>query len=401
MTRAMVSAFVAAALTAAPAGAGTSAVMAPPVEYAHAGIELAVPKGFEVRPLESPYDVMKYIVVENNEVVQAVTLMAFPMSARGTADEFAEMKMAELRRDLAIRHLKLRKQTAMPVAGVTGSARLMSYQHRGKETVAAQVYFIREAKGERVRICYVLTVESSVAKDKQSRMLPILGAVIRSIRLTQVVHPAAPPAPQLAKAVADYELGYSVRPPVGWYASKSIVGVEMGQTDYLVGGQPMPSVLLVLTRASADARTSEAVAKQWLGRAKQIAAKRKQKCEVASQGPAKLGRLSAWQFVAKQSAIDKPAPGAPAILRTSPPVVLVQRVACVESNSGGEPRVYMLILTCRGEDSKAAVALMDTVAASFVALSPATQPTTRPATTKPAATRPTTTAPAKAAKTGT
>jgi len=387
MVRATVSALASlAALACSAAGADAPVVLDKAIDYPHAGISLASPKGFELRPLEDPYDVVNTVVLEKNRPVQAVTLSAFPVASSVTSEAFADSKMAELRKNLAIRHLKLLKKTPMPVAGLKGSARLMSYTFRGVKTLAAQVYVIREGKELKIRICYLLTVVCSA--DKQPRLLPTLGAVVRSAQLTAVRHPDLAAAGALGKAVQDAKLGYALRRPARWYAVKSPVGAEMGQVDYLLAGASMPSVHLLTQPIGSDEADSKAFAKKSLGIARSVAVKRKQTCEVLAEGPAKMAGLDAYQFAVVQSSAKSPA--LPRAAKNPASVVIVQRTLCATKSD--TPRAYLLTLTARGETAKEAQALMDKLAAGFSLIAPATQPTTTPATqpTTAPATRPTT-----------
>ena len=386
MARWMVSAGLAfwTAVQAAP-GAAKPVVLGVAWEYPHAGIALAAPVGFQPRSLSAPYDVMHAVAVEDGRPVQAVTLSAFPAAEKVTADEFAELKMAELSRNLAIRNLKPLKKTTMPIAGTTGSARLMSYTFRGAKALAAQVYVLREVQGAKLRICYLLTVVCSATR--QARLLPTLGAVVRSVRLLSVRHPVLSDEVKLGEPVEDYSLGYSLRRPVGWYAAKSPAGLEMGQVDYLLGGVPLPSAQLLCGRVPGDTATSEVCAKTYISEAKREALHRKQTCTVVSEGPATLGGLNAYQFVILQGP-DR-AGVAPRSKKDAQneAVVMVQRTACLPAGPAGKPRVFALVLTGRGKDIKPAEALMKTLAASFRHVQPTTQPTTQPSTrptTKPA-----------------
>jgi hypothetical protein len=383
MARSTVSALAILAALACPAeGADPPVVLDKAIDYPHAGISLASPKGFEARPLENPYDVVNAVVLDNDRPIQAVTLSAFPVAGSVSAEAFADSKMAELRKNLAIRHLKLLKKTPMPVAGLNGSARLMSYTFRGAKTLAAQVYFMREGKEPEVRICYLLTVVCSA--DKQPRLLPTLGAVVRSAQLTAVRHPDLSGASTLGETVEDASLGYALRRPARWYAVKSAVGAEMGQVDYLLAGASVPSVHLLAQPITGDEANSEAFAKKSLGVLRSVAIKRKQTCEVLAEGPAKMAGLPAYQFAVVPSTAKQPA--LPRSAKSPPSVVIVQRTVCVPG--GDTPRAYLLTLTARSETAQAAQAFMDKLVGGFRLVEPATQPTTQP-TTAPA-TRPTT-----------
>jgi len=348
-------------------------------EYTSAGIAIAVPKTFDYKLALAPYDVMSASVEEAGRPSQAVTLSAFPIADRGTAEEFAEAKMAELGRNLAIRHLKTHKKTPMPVAGARGAARLVSYSFRGTPSVAAQVYFLRDVKGSSTRICYLLTVVT--AAQKQSRLLPLLGAVIKSVRFLPVTAPEIPAEVELLEPVRDNELGFSIRSPKGWYIDRSGAGVETGLIDYRQGGIPMPSVKIVAIPASSDAASSEACSKKFLTIAQSVAARNKQEAVTVSDVPAKLGDLPAHQFVLKM--IEKPL-ATPSLGGTeATDVVLVHRTACLVRKAQ-DPVAYMIVVTAKAAELALAQKLMTAMAETFKVLAPATQPATSPATTQPA-----------------
>ncbi len=360
-------------LSAAPAAA-PAVRLNPPMEIPRAGIAIAVPAGFKPRPLTTPYDLLRAVIEEAGKPVQSVTLSAFPVTGKATAEEFADAKLRELRRNLAVRKLKVLKRVPISVAGVKGMACTMTYTFRGVQSTAAQVYFLREDAGGEYGLCYLLTVVCSA--DRQGKLLPTLGAVLKSIRLTTVRHPSLPADPEFREPTRDVELGYAIRPPVGWYAEQGEVGMETGQVDYLLGGEPMPVAQLVVSRAAGEARTAEACSKKYLGVARSVAHQRKQTIEVASEGPTTLGTLKAHQFVLTQTS-----PAAQRDDNGQASVVVIQRTACLQRPGEDAPRIYLLILTAPGKDHKAAGAFMDKLAAGFQAIEPAdTQPATRPTT---------------------
>lgn len=354
-----------------PAGAGTIA-MDEPKDYPRAGVTLALPKGFELRAPSSPWDIVDAAVMENGHPARAVTFSAFSMAAGGTIEDFAEGQMAELKKNLAIRNLKLMRKTDMTVAGIKGAARLLSYTFRGISTMAAQAYFLREVAGTKISVCYLLTVVCTA--DSQGKLLPILGEVVKSVQLTKVQHPDLQAATaKLDKAVESPKVGVAVRPPAGWYATSFPAGVSMCQVDYLIHNMALPSMNLMVGLATADAATSEACSKRNLAIAKSTATEHKQTAKVLSDEACKLGKLPAWQFVLMESSVAAATDDGK---HTS--LVLVNRTACGPADGAPAPKVYVLFLTARAEDAKAAVALMDAVAAGFETIQVTTQPATAP-----------------------
>jgi hypothetical protein len=179
---------------------------------------------------------------------------------------------------------------------------------------------------------------------------------------------------KLDKPVESPKVGVSIRPPAGWYATSFAAGVSMCQVDYLSHNMALPSLNLMVGLATADATTSEACSKRNLAIAKSTATEHKQTGKVLSEGACKLGKLPAWQFVLLESSA-MPAGAAGEDSRHAS-LVLVNRTACGPAEGAGVPKVYVLFLTARAEDAKAATALMDAVAAGFEMIQVTTQPTT-------------------------
>jgi hypothetical protein len=329
-------------------------------DFPHAGISLAVPQGFEYQPLHEPFNVMRAVLSKGAQAAQAVTLSAFPVAPKVTAADFADAMLAEQKQNLTIRHLKMLKQIPMPVAGIPGVAQRISYTFRGIETTAARVYFIRELAASKVRICYVLTVETDM--ENQVSLLPILGEVIKTVGLTAVQRPVTVAIRQLHRPMKDHKRGYIVRPPLGWYTKPGPAGLEMGQVDYLLGGIPMPTVTVTVTEVPSDA-TSEQCTKKCLKLALAAAAEQNLRVEVVAEGPARLGGLAGWQFALRQSQEPRPSTG-PADNQQHP-VVIVQRTVCPPAEPGREKNSYSLVLICQGADAETAMGMMEKIAGGF------------------------------------
>jgi hypothetical protein len=322
---------------------------------------------------------MSAAVEEAKRPVEAITLSAFPVTDRGSAEEFAEGKMADLQRNLAIRNLKTSKKILMSVAGADGAARLVSYSFRGTQSVAAQVYFIRDVQNNPIRICYLLTVVTT--EERKSRLLPLLGAVRESIRFIPLKEPEIPAKITLEEPVRDLDLGFAIRLPKGWYIDRSGAGVEAGLVNYLQGGIPMPSIKVVAAPASVDAATSEACSKKLLAMLQSGAVRNKQETRTVSDGKAVLGDLPAWQFVLQ--IVEKPSP-TPSLGSTQPgDLIIINRTACLNV-AGKQPIAYTVTITARAAEQVAAGKLMDAMAETFKAIGAATQPATAPAATQPA-----------------
>lgn len=409
----VVSAAIAACAAAACAQSPGRAAKPRPLEYPHAGIALAVPRGFAPCPAAGAYDIMRAVRKQNERAVQGVTLSAYCVAEKVTADLVADDMLQRLKDDLAFRRVRLLKKTPMTVAGIRAAGRKIRYTLRGEETIAARVYFIRALPGTRVRICYVLTVEAVAEKDGD--LLRVLGETIKTVTLTSPRHPAAIPVERLGEPVKDYKRGYGVRPPAGWFATVTPLGVRMGQVDYLLGGQLMPTVD-VMVGAVPPARTAEACAKEAMQLAIGAAVESGLTATVLSQGPAKLGVVAGYQFVLRQAVRPKPAmapadknaqaqPPVPPV-----PVLIVQRTICARpparprpASRPGHPGApgpatqpttkptrrfsYSLVLITQGVKPAAAAAMMDKIAPGFELFCP-DEPLPAPATAPAATTRP-------------
>jgi hypothetical protein len=365
------------------------------LEFPHAGVALAVPSDFQRRRLNEPFDVLRYVLERGGNPQMAVSLSAFPVGEGDTAEAFGEAKLAELRKHVAIRQFKLLKTARMPVAGVTGHAIRMSYTFGGIETTAAQLYFIREVADPPIRLCYLLTVEE---RERESQLLPVLGEVVRTVKFLPLRHPGELEPPELGEPLELPAMGFSVRPPVGWFADTSPLGASMGQVDYLLGGVTIPMVRVMVGRPGPGA-TAEQFVTQHLDALRETAEARNVSVEVVSSGEAELADRSGWQFVARQAPPSTPAsPGG-----REPSAVIVQRSIFAEMNGseagGDEPvgpalsgrRSYSLVCIDRGEKPERAVRILERVAEGFSLLADeagnlttATAPTSAPAASAPA-----------------
>ena len=359
----------------APAQEPAQIELAEPVSFPHAGVALAVPKGFEFQQVSEPVSVMRAVRMLQGAPVQAVSLAAHLLDDTITAEQFTASMIDGLRANLAVRHLEVRKETPMAVAGLPGTARLLSYTFRAEPTLAAGVVFVREIESPRARICYVLNVECS---DKQSaKLLPILGKVVGSVSLVPVRRPAEVPIERLGEPIGNSAGGYSLRPPARWFAVKTASGLATAQRDYLRGGLVMPSVLVAVQDVGAEL-TSEACDKRWLDQALQNARDSGLDVKTLSEGPATMGGREAHQLMLLQL----PAPAAASAPATAPstspaaedePMIIARRTLCADAPDGGR-KSYALVLIVPGRDAEATAKMMDTICEGFALLEAASAP---------------------------
>jgi len=353
---------------------GQALPMQNPVTYENVGITVAVPKGFQYRATAAPFDVFFTSVEEAGRPVKAVTLVAYPINQRASAEEYAEGKMAELARDVAIRNLKTARKQSLKVGGADGAVRLVSYTYRGIDSVAAQVYFIRDIANSPNRICFLLTVVTTA--DKKDSLVSILGAVTGSVSFSPVKEPQVPATPELAEqSIRDERLGFEIRTPKGWYVDRSGGGAEAGLVNYAQGGIPLPSVKIIAAEAPAGT-SSQGASTKYLTFLKSGAVQNKQDTRTISDAAATLGELPAWQFVLQ--IMERPSPIPSLAGKKADDVVIVHRTAVV-AQPGDKTVAYSVTITAKAGEQAAAAKLMDVLAASFKTVGPKTQPT-QPAT---------------------
>ncbi|MFP3938630.1 MAG: hypothetical protein ACLFVW_09855 [Phycisphaerae bacterium] len=351
------------------------------LEFPHAGVALKLPGDFERRRLVEPFDVLSYALVRDGVTEISVSLSAFPVDEDETPKSLADSKLEDLRGRLAMRKFRILKTAEMPVAGVTGHAVRMSYTFGGIETTAAQLYFIREVSESPVRICYLLTIEE---RGKETNLLPVLGDVVRTLKFVSFRRPGELPVPEADEQITRPELGFVVRPPVGWFADSSPQGVSMGQMDYVLGGVAVPMVHVRVGRVR-PGETTEQFVDRHLDLLREDAEGRNVKVEVLSKGEAELAGHDGSQFVVRHST-DSPGGSS----QESRPAIIVQRTIFEpregESNSQGQggsaggnerPRAYTLACIYNGDDEDRPVEILEKVAEGFSLVSEdADEPTT-------------------------
>jgi hypothetical protein len=382
------------------------------VEYPWAGISLAIPTGFETQTLYEEYQIVVATRIEGKQATQSISLSAFPVDGQVTAKKFSQVTLEGLKTSLATRRLKVLKETTVRIAGLDGAARSMTYSHRGVETAAVGVCFIREVKppadrqdntsgaeAPKIRIAYLMTME--VAVKYKDALLRSFDAVVKTVKLTDIHHPIDVTRKFRGPFVKDYRRGYGIRLPIGWVGIKGELGVSLGQTDYLLGGITSPLVQVVSLTVSADTD-----AKQCGQKAIDFERKHGMKIEILSESPIKLAGRDGYQYVVRKSlapatqpvttqpaatqpatapvatqpvttqpAATQPAtaPAATQPVTTQPAdeppaesVLEVRRLLCIPAEDPDKQRHFAVILSCYDTDVKKVVALMDKLAKGFI-----------------------------------
>jgi hypothetical protein len=368
------------------------------VSYAHAGIGLDVPAGLEPQILRDPYDLARFVRLERNKPVLAVTIQAFPINQQVSAGDFADAMTAEVQKSLAVSHLSVSRKEPMPVAGLEGQLRVLNYNFRGAATSAGRLFFVRQenpsaadtqpgladkvAGPGQLRLCYVLTVE--LPAERQAAMDAILAGLAGSVKLAEIRQPTDLPITEFQQVVTDYKLGYSIKPPLAWYIDATDNGAELAQTDYVLGGLPMPMVQVIAVGCD-GATTSRQFAQRAVEELQKSAGSDGDEIKVVSQKQSKLAGLDAWQVVLEERQPAKDASDAGQL-----PATIVQRVAIMAGRAGSVPRAYSLKLYCQVRQVQTAEELMEKLAGQFETIDTATAfaATQQAVTTVPAATGP-------------
>jgi hypothetical protein len=344
--------------------------MQPAVRLPHAGLVAAMPAGFDSRPPTQMFDVLRAVRSNNDLTVQGITVSVFPVDEEITADQFTESMIKEWARNLAVQDLTVAKRTHIRVAGKEGTARRVTYEYRGKKTVAVCVCFLRKA-GQGGRTCCMVTVESLA--DRSASLLPVLGGVLKSIRLIPFKHPAEVPVGSQGHQWEHPELDLSLGVPVGWHVREMPGGVSLGMIDYLRAGVPTVSAQLTLTPAPPGEDPNDACRAQ-LERARRFAAQNAMSAEVVSQGQAVLAGIDGCQFILAQKpnadAATEAAAGAAELFVAH----RIARVPPSEAN-GRQTRQCTLTVVCQGGSADATAKTIEALAGrARLGPSPSTQP---------------------------
>ena len=344
----------------------------PAQDLPHAGVRLCLPECLTPQWVSGEDEVLRAVLWEAGQPVKSLTLSMVKINDKESVEELADRMGQRVEGDLA--DLVVLKKTPMAVAGIEGSARLLRYRRGGQNLMAARVCFIRQFQEPKLRVCYVLEVEA--AADREAKILPILGQVIKTLTLVPLQHPSAPTEADLGPPCRDTAGGYRIRPPRHWRLTlpppatrPSDTGIQMAQVDHLLGGQETLSASVILTDVPA-AMDAETYARNAVQAAAKVAAKDEASVRLLSQGAAKMGGLAGWQFVIERKGSAS---------ASGPPVLIAQRTVC-EAGEAGRRRSFTLILVCRGQSPQAVTQAIDALAGGFELETPTTQPATKPAT---------------------
>ena len=291
-------------------------------------------------------------------------MLAFPVLAGTTAEQFAEEMLADMHQQLAFRGIEELSGGSADLAGLAGHRRVVDYVHRGQSATAAWVVAVRPMTDD-LSICYVLWVESPA--DRSEEVEPMLAEVAAGITLAEVTSAAEGGITALYERHVLADAGCAIRRPARWFAVGSADRVEMGQIDFTRGGVVSPVARL---QAEETAETeSMSCSQKSLVLARQMAHQIGDNVEVVHQGPADLGDYDSFEFVLVCTPLSQPttdeAETAPAEDVLPTPVCIAQRALCLPPDESGVSRSYYLTLICETEDVDAVRAMMEKLAGGF------------------------------------
>jgi hypothetical protein len=363
--------------------AGAAVELAEPVSYHHAGIRMAMPAGYEKRPLEDPYEIVFVEKVQDGEGQIAIRVH---VAARDPEDTPAELGNAlSPKDDFRYRQFQRLKTTEIEVAGRPAQVRVMKYRLRGVATTAFRAYFLKPPKeGQTFVLGYEIAVEARREHGKQA--LAALAAVLRSVKLMEATSPLSGAIELQEEPTVSEKFGFSLRLPEGWSGRLADDGsyLQAGRMDFSAGAS---AIVLRLIVKPAGAFTSQEAEDFAVNEITGWALKNKLQHQVVHRKEADVAGEQGRQFLVK---IMRPAP--PNAEVEPPPLLMAQRTICKNGLS------YWLRIQADGGDADAVIKLLDEVAGGMKLTSPAaTRPSIGPTTTTAPAEEPAggaTTAPA-------
>jgi len=332
------------------------------IEAPHAGLAVCLPEDFQVVPLTSPQEIIRAVKAQDQTAVNSVSILTERVDPQMTTESYFENITNQLRRNLAIRHLEVQKSTPIPVANLPGLAWRLEYSFRGKRTSAVSACFIREATTRSPRMCYLINVESLTSESSQ--LVKVFGHLVKNISLIPMQHPADISLDTRGPTLEDTKLGYSFRPPLGWFAQRTPTGVLCMQMDYLRGGLDVPRLQIII-RPETERTTSKTVSKEWVDKATESATQNGLLPQIYSEGPVNIAGHEWYQTVLfhepKSAALQSAT--APAGAKEEP-AIIAQRSVCLPTGQGTR-QSYSLVLLMVGQDNQKGVKLLEALGENF------------------------------------
>jgi len=267
--------------------------MAAPLEYPHAGIRLALPAGFELRPAGVRGQILNTSRPAEGRATIAITLDTRVVGEGVTPRSFWDFALGHWQRGGAA-DMRLLEERDVQVGGVDAVARLLTYSSGRHQAAAVGACFIRQVKrpaAEPLWIAYLLLLKGSA--DRMTAMFPMINGIAKSITLSEIRRPIDMPVELTDTAVRDPLGRYALRLPKGWSFAQVKAGPVLGQVDLLLGGAASPRVRAMVTDMpkSMDAKACG------LDVIAFVREQKGHKVDILSQGAAKVGGKDGYQFI--------------------------------------------------------------------------------------------------------
>jgi len=335
--------------------------MAKAEAYPWAGLQLALPKGFEQKTPDQTYQVLNAAKTGNGEPV-IVALSAFSVETDTTPSGIADHLISMWRAKTTVDEFTLVEERDVTIAGLPAIARMFTYTVRGDEASALVMCAIREIKGKTasdgaLRIGYNLLVRTT--RKNMLEMIGVINGVSNSTELIELARPIDLPIELSKHSIRDIQGEYTVRIPNGWTAYHDQDGVVLEQIDYLIGGVASPSVN-VISLGVPEGMTAKACGESALAFA---AEKRGHKVKILEQGPATIGQQDGYQFVVEKRLPLESEEGEPK--KFGDPFIRISRMLAGPVVDGRKT-YYVIMLTLYDCDMKRGESIMDKLADGFM-----------------------------------
>ena len=189
-----------------------------------------------------------------DEVPQlAITLAAVPVKPEADLDAFVQD--AAQGKTLAVRNLQTQDTQKLTVADTPAIRQRVSYTARGVDSVADRVFVLAAVAGKPFKIGYLLSVEAR--PTGQDKLAAATDELLKSVRFSPPKDPQTVPLNLAADPVRAYDVGLSLRLPLGWIVESGRGGLRASQTDYLAGGLAYPMLTVTLQAPPTPSATAK------------------------------------------------------------------------------------------------------------------------------------------------
>ena len=222
------------AASAALAQAG-DAPAAQTVGLPHAGLSVTLPAQFALQAPIGPGDVLQGVYAADDQLLQMVTVSAFPIARGRSVVTWLEDSYMQSRKDPTLSSVKVLSRAKVTVAGQAGRAYILRLQ-RGDEThFVAQAAFVRERPNEEADTLISVRVWSRASQ--KGSLVDRLEAVCQRLELINITAVEDAPSQFIEQPIAQPGYGLAVKAPRGWWARDLGPRVAMGIYDHqaLVG----------------------------------------------------------------------------------------------------------------------------------------------------------------------